>query len=156
MLQKWRERRLRIDKKQANLSLLLLLVIPIPYTFVHEFGHAIACWAEGYTVTDLGLGYTTCSIEREDLLFYASGGLFASMIALVPLGLKMVRLNKGIVVVLLTLSIYNVYNVVIETLSFGTYSTMVGSWNLGYGLANALMFLGIYLGLFFMFLTRTR
>lgn len=42
---------------------------------------------------------------------------------------------------------YNVYNAVIETFSFGIHSAMVGSWNLGYGLANALMFIAIYVTL---------
>ncbi len=152
MLQKRTKPLLKVDKKQATLSLLLLIGLVLPYTYVHEFGHVLACWAEGYTVTDLGLGYTTCSIEREDLLFYASGGMFAALMALTPLVMKGIRDNRGILVVLLTLSFYNVYNAVIETFSFGTYSAMVSSWNLGYGLANALMFLGIYFALFFRFL----
>lgn len=154
MLQKWRWRTLRIDKKQATLSLLLLIGLVLPFTYVHEFGHVLVCWFSGVAVTAFNFGSTTCAFDSINLLYYAFGGIFASMVALAPLAVKQVRANKGIVVVLLALSTYNGYNAGLETFTHDTYVTLVQGWNVTYAMSNALMFLGIYLGLFLTYLTK--
>lgn len=143
---------LRIDKRQATLSLLFLIGLVLPFTYVHEFGHVLVCWYSGVEVIKVSLGETTCAFDSENTLYYAFGGIFAAGVLAAPLAMKRIRHNKALVVVLLTLSIYNLYNAGIETFNHGTYVGLVSGWDLKFGLSNALMFLGIYFGLFFRFL----
>lgn len=142
---------LKIDKKQANLSLLLLIGLALPFTYVHEFGHALYCWSQGVEIIKVGFGETTCAFNSEDILYYAFGGVFAAIIAAAPLAMKRIRNNKGVLVALLTLSLYNAYNAGIETVNHSTYVTLVQGWNLTFALSNALMFLGVYFTMFFKF-----
>jgi len=99
----------------VNLSLLLLIGLALPFTYVHEFGHVLVCMYYGAPVTELGLGHTQWAFNSENMLYYVFGGVFASLVALAPLTVKRIRQNKGIVIVLLTLSLYNVFNDLIES-----------------------------------------
>lgn len=63
----------------------LVLVLLIPFVFVHEMGHAVYCAYEGYEYT-IGFnamgGYTICHGDIEDMWSYAFiGGLLAAITA---------------------------------------------------------------------------
>ena len=63
----------------------LVLVLLIPFVFVHEMGHAAYCAYEGYEYT-IGFnamgGYTICHGDIEDMWSYAFiGGLLAAITA---------------------------------------------------------------------------
>ncbi len=144
-------------QKQVVRSLIVLLVLSIPFTWVHETGHALGCWAIGHNLLGFDFASTRCDINslQEGTWYYAMGGAFASIMALLPLTFRRVRTSKAIAIVLLTLATYQLYNAFIETAFHLAYIQLNHS-GLGFGMLNAAVELGIYAYLLYTFILKQK
>lgn len=143
-----------LDRRQVLVSFVLLATLTLPLTFLHEAGHALICVYRDVPIISIGLGYTECAFKSADHLYYAFGGLFAAMILLAPLvRWNWIIRNKGVLVFLLALSTYNLYSAGIETLAHDEYVMLTNS-NVIFDMTNAMIFLGLYMGLFVRLLRR--
>lgn len=69
-------------------AFLVMALVVIPFSFIHEVGHAIPCYVEGkefkMNIGLLGSSLTCIGDVDNKTVFRASGGLLASVTALIP------------------------------------------------------------------------
>lgn len=119
-----------LDKKTGYVSLLVLITFFFPLTYVHELGHVLSCVVDGYSYTiqiNIVTATVTCDGTPSNLMFYwASGGLFAMLVALSPLiAWKWAKRNKGVVIGCFTIATGHGVNAMIETLAHIWYVTNI-------------------------------
>ena len=78
-----------LDYKTFRNATILLAILIIPMSYIHETGHAIVCASQG---NEFKIGFSVnggslvCLGQLENpVLFYAFGGIFAAIVALMPL-----------------------------------------------------------------------
>lgn len=104
-------------------SAIILLVLLLPFVFIHELGHATYCTYEGYDF-DIGFsamgGYTICYGEiNDDRSYRFIGGFLASVIAF-SLACFVWRW-KPLWIAITTIGILQIINAVIETEFYEQY-----------------------------------
>ena len=115
-----------LDFKIVRNATILILTFSIPLIYVHEFGHAIVCAADGFSYDlHIGLvsGYLNCHGTPTDLtLFHFSGGILAMSVSLVPFSnWKWIRKNKAVMIACLSFAIGHGLNAIIETVFYNWY-----------------------------------
>ncbi len=107
-----------IDSNIFAKSTILMILLVIPFNVVHETGHAIVCSAEGKEfemniLVDGSRLFCIGTMENQ-FLFYLFGGLFAGIIAFIPL-LSKLRNYKWIVIPCMSFGVGHIINAVIES-----------------------------------------
>jgi len=126
------------DKKFDGKILLIAfaaMIIMFPFlNYAHEVGHAHYCAASGHVYSlEVGLldGRVTCEGKPDSLfLYYASGGLVAGMLALLPLGLwnrLTGHYSEPLLIASLTLATAQFSNMILEAAFSHWYLTHVTS-----------------------------
>ena len=104
-------------------SLFILMVLSIPFTFVHEAGHAMVCAAQGIRYSmqiELTGGHTQCTdLPQPPQLYHVMGGVFAGLVAT---GIAFVRFMP-LKIAALTLAANNFFAAVVETMAHDLYIT---------------------------------
>ncbi|MEM2761101.1 MAG: hypothetical protein QXU32_09770 [Nitrososphaerales archaeon] len=119
-----------LDKRVGYTSIIILAIFFFPLTFVHEFGHALVCVASGYSYEmELSIikAQVTCDETPSNLMLYwAAGGLFATLIALSPLiAWQWAKINRGVLIGSFTIATGHAVNAVIETFAHFWYVTNI-------------------------------
>jgi len=110
--------RIIIDKKVMKRSVIILIALIIPFNAIHEIGHLIPClYSGGQGSFTIGIiaAQASCSILEGSLVFAFSGGLLATLVALVPLTIKRIVKYPSITIVLGSLAIGNFMVAILET-----------------------------------------
>ena len=104
-------------------SAIILLILLLPFVFIHELGHATYCTYEGYDF-DIGFsamgGYTICYGEIDDNFRYAAiGGATSAIIAgIVSL---FVWRWKPLWIAVSTIAILQFINMIVESVFYEQY-----------------------------------
>ncbi len=110
--------RVRLDPKAALIGLFATIFLIIPATYVHEFGHSLACTLQGshsiLTVSPFQSSLFCTPLPENYLVFWSSGGLFAAGLLTTPLAFGWIRSNKGIVIALFSVATYHLMNALVE------------------------------------------
>ena len=98
---------------------LLMIILIIPMSYVHETGHAIICSLEEnefHLAVGINGGSLVCLGGLENkILFYAFGGLFATLVALAPLvNFRWMKKNSWALIVSLSLAMGYGVNAIVE------------------------------------------
>ena len=115
------------DNKLVLKSFLVLFILVIPFTIIHELGHAIPCYFEGKEFK-MNIGILGSSLECEGnvihmTLFRASGGLLAFLVSIIPYLVlrKTIDRYPFISIVLLSMAIAQLANMGLETMLYSNY-----------------------------------
>lgn len=108
---------MKIDYKTFKYSVILLIVLVIPFNAIHEIGHLIPCIANGGqgTIT-IGLiaSQASCSILSNSLVFAFAGGFLATICAIIPAMVRKIQ-RSWIVIPLLSLGVGHFIVAILET-----------------------------------------
>jgi len=108
-----------LDFKTFRNATILLAILIIPMSYIHETGHAIVCASQGNEFK-IGLGVNggslVCLGQLENpVLFYAFGGIFAAIVALIPLiKFDWIKKNRWVLIPSLSLAIAHGVNAIVE------------------------------------------
>jgi hypothetical protein len=115
------------DLKLVTKAFILLFIVSIPFSYVHEIGHAIPCVIEGkdftMNITLFGSSLQCLGDVDNKPLFRMAGGLLALIVSLVPYIVfrKTIDRYPYISIVLLSMTIGQASNMVIETAMYDNY-----------------------------------
>lgn len=116
---------IRLERKTVAVAFAVLIILAIPASLLHEFGHIIICITDGYSYTliiQITYAAVTCQGTLSNLILYwALGGTLAAAVVAIPLAFRTVRANEGITIALLTLSTTHSINAVAETFANSWY-----------------------------------
>jgi len=107
----------KLDYRVFKYSTILLVALVIPFNAIHELGHLIPCWLDGFEGTmSVGLmgSYAICNGLQGSLLFAFAGGFLAFMVAFVPLVFTKIRKNPTLVIVLGSFGIAHFMTAILE------------------------------------------
>ncbi len=95
-----------------------MLVLFIPFSIIHEVGHLIPCWLNGYEGT-LSIGIITSQAICYDMVtnsvvFSFAGGFLASISAILILTINNINRHPALVIALSSFSIAHFFNACIE------------------------------------------
>lgn len=129
-------------------SLALLLVLYIPFSYLHELGHAAICSIDGFrydiSVMYSGVAMTVCHGDvLNPILFSAFGGIVSSVVAGIPLLFSKIRARKYFLIVLLSFVIGHGLNAIVEASVTESYLGDVSAWVGAIGAVNGLVFIGL-------------
>lgn len=108
---------MKIDYKTFKYSVILLIVLVIPFNVIHEVGHLIPCYANGGQGSmSIGLiaSKATCSILKDSLVFAFAGGFLAMLCGIIPAMVRKIQ-RSWIVIPLLSLGIGHFIVAILET-----------------------------------------
>jgi len=109
-----------IDYDILKKATILMIILIIPMSYVHEIGHAIICSLEEnefHISVGVNGGSIVCIGQLENkILFYAFGGFFVTMVSLIPLtNYSWVKRNSWILIVSLSFALAHGINAIVET-----------------------------------------
>ncbi len=84
----------KIDYKTFKYSVIILIILIIPFNAIHEIGHLIPCilsGGDGNFIIGLTASQASCSILKDSLVFAFAGGLFATLAGVLPLTIKRIQ-----------------------------------------------------------------
>ena len=133
-----------VVNKTIILAIVVLVVLIIPFSIIHEFSHALVCHLEGHSYeVKVGIYVPSSMICVGNVTnidaFRAAGGVIAATIAGIT---GIIVKPKFLKIALYSISIGHLLNAVIETLFYQTYIDE-NLWQLIFGLADAVIFIGI-------------
>jgi len=110
-----------IDYDILKKATILMIILIIPLSYVHETGHAIICTVEEnefHLSVGINGGSLVCLGELENkILFYSFGGLFAMLVALSPfVNFTWMKENRWALIASLSLAIGHGINAIVETI----------------------------------------
>lgn len=115
------------DNKLVLKSFLVLFILVIPFTIIHELGHAIPCYFEGKEFK-MNIGIVGSSLQcignvEHKTIFRASGGLIAFLVSIIPYVVlrKTIERYPFISIVLLSMAIAQLTNMGLETILYNDY-----------------------------------
>lgn len=134
---------MQLNSTVLKRSTILLVVLILPFNAVHEVGHLIPCvmnGGQGTFVVGIIASQATCSILQNSLVFAFAGGLFATLVALMPLTIKRISKYPSIRIVFISFAIGHLMTALLETfarefymsdianpiVSFATFSIYIG------------------------------
>ena len=109
----------KIDFKIARNATVLLILLVIPMSIIHETGHGLICEIEG-NQSQISIGLTNSSLIcfgeiTNEFAFYVSGGLFAMGVSLLPFfKISWIKNNPWVMIVSLSFAIGHGINSIIE------------------------------------------
>jgi len=114
----------KLDYRVFKYSTILLVALVIPFNAIHEVGHLIPCWLNGFE-GDMSVGlmgsYAVCSGLKGDSTYYFAGGFLALMVAFAPLVVKKIRSNPSLTIVLSSFGIGHFITAILETFARDFY-----------------------------------
>ena len=129
-------------RKNAYKSAVLLLILFIPFTAIHEFGHVLFCSSGNYQVSIFPNGTTLCfGTIQNPTLYHAFGGVLASLVALVIAVLF--RRFDFVLITFLSFGIAHGFNAIIETIQYQSYIQNSNIWTLLMAASNHMTFFGL-------------
>ena len=133
---------LPFNLRTAYKSVILLLVFFLPFTAVHELGHAVMCSSGKYDIKIFPTGETYCYGEIENPSLYRFfGGALACLVSLV-IAISF-RKNPFVLISFLSLAIGNGFNAIIETIQYQSYIGNSFAWTVTMAASNYLTFFGL-------------
>lgn len=114
----------KLDYRVFKYSTLLLVALVIPFNIIHEVGHLLPCWANGFEGTmSVGLmgSFATCNGLQGSQVFAFAGGFLALLVAFVPLVFTKIRSNPTLVIVLGSFGIAHFMTAILETFARDFY-----------------------------------
>jgi len=104
---------------------LLMFILFIPFNIIHEVGHLIPCWLNGFEGT-LSVGIITSQAICYDMVsnsvvFSFAGGFLASILAVLILTIKKINRHPALVISLSSFSVAHFFNAVIEAFANDWY-----------------------------------
>ena len=138
-----------LDYKTFQNATILLVILIIPMSYIHETGHAIICSVEENEFNlSVGIngGSLVCLGELENkILFYSFGGLFAMLVALSPfVNFTWMKENRWALIVSLSLAIGHGTNAIVETI--------FNSWYLQQTIGPLILLNGVSISAYFLLL----
>jgi len=115
------------DLKLVTKAFIILFIVSIPFSYVHELGHQITCGLEGHNskmnITLFGSSLQCLGDVENKTAFRMAGGLLALIVSLVPYIIFRNTIDKYpfISIVLLSMTIGQASNMVIETVMYDDY-----------------------------------
>jgi len=114
----------KLDYKVFKYSTILLIALIIPFNAIHEVGHLIPCWLNGFE-GDMSVGlmgsYAVCNGLKGDQGFYFAGGFLALLVAFIPLLITRIRQNPSLVIVLTTFGLAHFMTAILEAFANDFY-----------------------------------
>ena len=134
---------MQLNSTVLKRSTILLVVLILPFNAIHEVGHLIPCvmnGGEGSFVVGIIASQATCSLIQNSLVFAFAGGLFATLVALMPLTIKRISKYPSIRIVFISFALGHMMTALLETfarefymsdvanpiVSFATFSIYIG------------------------------
>jgi len=114
-----------LDFKTTKNTVILMFIIFLPFNYIHEAGHLLVCNQMGYQ-GHIGItimyGYTVCEGDtNKSMLFRFAGGELATIVGLVPLLVQKIRSKPFVCITLLSMSLTQLLNALIETFASNWY-----------------------------------
>jgi len=114
---------MKIDYNTFKYSVLMLILLVIPFNAIHEVGHLIPCIAsggEGTFTIGLMASQATCSLLSQSLVFLFAGGFLATICAIIPIMIKRIQ-RSWTVIPLLSLGVGHFIVAILETFATEFY-----------------------------------
>jgi len=109
---------MKIDYQTSKYSVIILIILIIPFNAIHEIGHLIPCILGGGNGSfTIGLTSSQAICEgalSNSLVFAFAGGLFATLAGILPLTIKRIQ-RPYLVIPLLSLGVGHFIVAIIET-----------------------------------------
>jgi hypothetical protein len=120
----------KLDYNVFKYATILLVALVIPFNAIHEVGHLIPCWLNGFEGNmSIGLigSYATCNGMIGSSVYFFAGGFLALLVAFVPLIIPRIRKNPALTIVLSSFGLGHLLSAILETFGRDFYMSDQGT-----------------------------